>query len=105
MEAILHPPSVGCVIPELLSLETVVAATQSSHDVLNVGLDVVLGILEVIVHDVLGIQAELGSHSGLSCVVDDQELVGAVVLCQVDTLGAQSELDPQLCCVGMRWDA
>ena len=78
MEAILHPPSVGCVIPELLSLETVVAAAQSSHDLFDVGLDIVLGILEVIVHDVLGIQAELSGHSGLGCIVDDQELVRTV---------------------------
>ena len=101
MEAKLHPPFYGLCNYRLLSLETVVAAAQSSHDLFDVGLDVVLGILEVIIHDVLGIQAELGSHSGLGCVVDDQELVGTVVLSQVDAVRAQSELDPQLGSIGM----
>ena len=34
-----------------------------------------LGILEVILHDVVGIQTELASLRGLLGVVDDQELI------------------------------
>ena len=47
-------------------------------------------------NDVLRIQTELSSDGGLLGVVDDQELVGAVVLGLIDAIGAQGVLNPQL---------
>ena len=77
MEETLHPPFCGLFHEHLFSLETVVAAAQGSEDFLNISGDVLLGILEVIVHDILGIQAELGGDSGLGSIVNDQELISA----------------------------
>lgn len=55
-----------------------------------------LGLVEVVVHGVLGIEAVLGGNRGLLGVVDDQELVGAVLGGQLDALRGQGVLNPQL---------
>ena len=70
------------------------AIGQSFHDFVHIRADVLGGILKVILHDIVGIQAELRSLLGLLGVVDDKELIGAGVLCQIDAFGAQSIFNP-----------
>ena len=92
---------------ESLGLETIGAGVRTGggdgvHDLVDVGLDVLGGVLEVILHDVLGIQTELGGSLRLLGIVDDQELVGAVLGAQLHAIRAQSILDPELGGIGMR---
>ena len=81
----------------LLGLETIVGGSaQSVEEVLNVLGGVGLGVREVVLHHVVGIQTEFGRFLGLLGVVDHQELIALIFLGDVDALGAQSKLDPQL---------
>ena len=84
----------------LLGLEAAVAGVgaclgKSGHDLFNIGLDVGGRILKVIFHDIVGVEAELCGLRGLLGVVNDEELVGTVVLGYVDAVGAECVLDPQ----------
>ena len=90
----------------LLSLETVCTGVSAGvgdrgHDLFNIGLDVGGRILKVIIHDVVGVETELGRLRGLLGVVNDEELVRAIVLGKVNAVGAESVLDPELCSIGV----
>ena len=100
----MRPPSPGnhVLIPDrmlliLFGLETIVRRiAQGCHHFADVLLDVFLGVFEVVVHHVLGIEAELGRLFGLLGVVEDQELIAAEFIRLVDALGRQGIFDPQL---------
>ena len=75
----------------------VVLTTNCCEEVLNVGLGVRLGILEVIIDGIIRVETELFSLLRLCCVVQHQELVRAIFLGNVDAVWAQSVLNPKLC--------
>jgi hypothetical protein len=90
------PPQQLCTL-RLLGLEAVIAAAEGIHDISDILLGVLLGILEVVIHDVVWIEAVLGRNLRLRRVVDDKELVGAVLLAEVHALRRERILDPELC--------
>ena len=100
-----------CAVPRLcgvlLCLETTGIAGvgagvgQSVHDLFHIGADVLGGVVEVIVHHVVGVQAEVVGGLGLLGVVQDQELVGTNLVSLVHAVGGQGVLNPQLGGVGV----
>ena len=85
-------------------LETVISlvgVAQSLKDIGDILSSVLLGILEVIIHNFGGIQAELSSSLGLGGVINYQELIGAGAGSLVDALGREGVLDEQLGSIGV----
>ena len=73
----------------LLSFETIVgSASESLHNFFDVSCGICLCIFKVILHNVLGIETELGCNIGLLCVVDNKELVGTVLCAELNAIGA-----------------
>ena len=71
---------------QLFSLETVVAALERLHNIIDVLLGVVLCILKVVFHDVVWIETKLRSNLRLLCIVDNQELICTNFLRTIDAL-------------------
>ena len=86
----------------LFSLETIVSsAAESVHDVLYILCSILFCVLKVILHDVVRIKPELRGDCRLLGIVDDQELIGAVLCGKFNAVRAESVLDPELGCVRM----